>query len=138
MLISNLKDKHPILFYDGYCYLCSSTIRLLIRFDMKKKLRFISLQKGLMTPKINKIIGIYNINESIIFLSNGKIHTKSNAIIKVIKTLGGAYKLISIFYILPRPIRDFIYDFIAKYRYRIFGKRDNCHLPKAEFTDRFL
>lgn len=97
-----------------------------------------SLQKGITDTDIVKIISLYENNESVIFLSDEKIYRKSNAIIKVIKTLGGAYKLVGIFYILPESIRDFIYDLIAKYRYKIFGKRVNCHLPKAEFTDRFL
>jgi len=97
-----------------------------------------SLQKAKKTPTINKIISIYNIEESIIFISNEKIYRKSNAIIEVIKTLGGVYKLMGVIYILPKSFRDFIYDLIAKNRYRIFGKKSECHIPKAEFTDLFL
>lgn len=138
MIFSSLKYKRHILFYDGYCYLCSNTIRLLIALDRKKKLRFMSLQKGMKTPDIKKLISIYEIEKSIVFLSDEKIYTKSNAIIKIIKTLGGGFKLIGLFYILPLSFRDYIYNLIAKHRYQIFGKRAKCHLPKAEFTDRFL
>lgn len=138
MSINLLKHKHPILFYDGYCYLCSNTIQLLIRLDRKKKIRFMSLQKGLKTPYIKQLISTYTIEDSIILLSEERIYTKSNAIIKIIKTLGGGFRLIVLFYIFPNSLRNYIYDLVARNRYSIFGKRDKCHHPKAEFTDRFL
>ena len=78
MAVNNLCHNHPILFYDGYCYLCSSTIRLLIALGRKKKLRFISLQKGMQTPDIKKLISIYEIEKSIVFLSDEKIYIKYN------------------------------------------------------------
>lgn len=88
--------------------------------------------------EISKLIFPYKLQESILFYSYGTLFTQSDAIIQILKTLGGGFKLVQIFYLIPRFLRDSIYRFIARNRYKIFGKRKKCHFPGAEFTDRYL
>ena len=76
--------------------------------------------------------------DSIILIENGKIYKKSNAIFKIVKHLNGFWKLIYVFVIVPKFIRDFIYTKIAKNRYQWFGKRNTCMVPTKELKNRFL
>ena len=76
--------------------------------------------------------------DSIAFLQNGKLYYKSTAAIKVCITVGGIWKLTSILYIFPRFIRDFVYDFIAKRRYKWFGIKESCRMPTPEEREKLL
>ncbi|TGK00458.1 DUF393 domain-containing protein [Leptospira selangorensis] len=130
----------PIVLFDGVCNLCNGAVNVLLDLDKHKRLKFASLQseyaKNLIQSKSleEKIRGI----DSILFWDGKEIHIKSNAIIEICDKLGGFWKILKLSYIVPRPIRNFLYDLIAKNRYRLFGKRESCRMPTPELKERIL
>tara|TARA_B100001564_G_scaffold7221_1_gene6156 strand:+ start:78496 stop:78891 length:396 start_codon:yes stop_codon:yes gene_type:complete len=125
-----------IIFFDGVCNLCHSSVLYLIKSDKKKILKFSSLQsdyaKGLL-PK-SELVCI----ESIIFFNDNKLYKKSTAILKLAKILGGWHNILLIGYCIPACLRDKLYDVVAKNRYKWFGKKDKCMVPTKELRKRFL
>ena len=117
--------KTRIIIFDGLCYFCNKALNILIKIDKKKQFKYTSLQ-GEYVKKLE----IKEELDSIIFYEDGILHYKSTAILKILRSLGGIWIVINIFYLIPRVLRDFIYDIIAKYRYKIFGKMDSCRMPK--------
>lgn len=130
----------PIVLFDGVCNLCNGAVNVLLDLDKHKRLKFASLQseyaKNLIQVQTleEKIRGI----DSILFWDGQKIHIKSNAIIELCGKMGGFWKILKLSYIIPRPIRNFLYDLIAKNRYRLFGKRESCRMPTPELKERIL
>jgi predicted DCC family thiol-disulfide oxidoreductase YuxK len=125
------------VFFDGYCVLCNGFVDYLLQNDTKKKLHFASLQGE--TAKKKLAPSYLHEVDTVIFIDNNQdIFIKSAAVIAILKTLGGLWKLISLFSYVPVSLRDNIYDFVARKRYGWFGKRDQCRLPKEEEKDRIL
>lgn len=133
------KDIHqPLVFFDGVCNLCNSSVNYFIKKDRKNKLKFASLQSD-AAKKILLHFGVQKIDlKSIIVLNNGKLYSKSSAIIEILRELGGIYKILLIFWIIPKPIRDFVYQFIADNRYKWFGKKETCMIPTPELKEKFI
>lgn len=132
------KDKKIILF-DGICNLCDSSIQFIIRHDKKDLFRFVALQSDL-GQEIIKYIGVdISKTDSIILYEPGKAYYyKAEAALKIAKELGGIYKTISWFSILPKCLSNLVYDYIAKNRYRWYGKKDACMIPTPELKAKFL
>jgi predicted DCC family thiol-disulfide oxidoreductase YuxK len=126
--MSDLQNKR-IVFYDGYCILCSRLIRFLMKKDKRDLFSFTTLDKIKDYEWIMTLSGNLKLPDSIVYLRNSKMYVYSDAAIQVLIDLGGAWKLVGIFYIIPKGIRDFVYKLIARYRYRIFGKSNSCYLP---------
>ncbi len=133
-----------IILFDGVCNLCNSTVNFLIKRDSRRILRFAALQSETARKILKEssfssegvpISGNFN---SIILVEKGHLYLKSTAALKIIQCLGGVYSWAGIFLFIPQFIRDFIYDFIAKNRYRWFGKRDACMVPRSDIKSRFL
>ncbi|MGE4133120.1 MAG: thiol-disulfide oxidoreductase DCC family protein [Bdellovibrionales bacterium] len=126
----------PRLFFDGHCNLCNGFVDFLIRHDRSKKILFGSLQgkaaAASLPPHFRELL------PSVVLVENGEIYSRSSAALKALALLGGIYKLGLIFFLVPRPIRDWVYDLIAKNRYAWFGRRDTCRLPSPEERERFL
>jgi len=113
-----------IIIFDGICGLCNKSINLLMKLDKNKIFQYTSLQ-GEFIKTLNIEAGI----DSIILYENGMIYYKSTAILKILRSLGGIWVFINIFYLIPTFLRDSLYDIIAKYRYKIFGKTESCRMP---------
>lgn len=131
-------DKKIILF-DGVCNLCNSSIQLVIKHDKKDLYRFAALQSE--TGK--KMTAERNIDtseiDSIILIEPGvAYYTKSAAALKVGKTFGGLWSLLAVFEWIPEGISNVVYDYIAKNRYRWYGKTDACMIPTPELKSKFL
>ena len=126
-----------IVFFDGFCVLCNGFVDFLLETDTKEKLKFASLQ-GKTAKKFLPPSSLYEVDTVIFLNSNHEVLTKSKAIIDILKTIGGLWKLFFIFSYLPSVILDKIYDFLARNRYSWFGKRSQCRLPTAEEKDRIL
>lgn len=122
-----------IVIFDGICGLCNQSVNLLIRLDRHKNFKFTSLQ-GEFVKTLEKEPNI----DSIIFYDDGTLYYKSTAILKIFNALGGVWKLTAVFYLIPRVFRDFFYDVIAKYRYRIFGKLESCRMPDVGERELFI
>ncbi|NPD84651.1 DUF393 domain-containing protein [Lentimicrobium sp. L6] len=132
----NTKHSHIIL-YDGVCKLCHASVNFIIHRDSKAIFRFQALQDfknfELLESQIQKPIP-----DSILYIQEGKIFTKSTAALKICKNLDGLWPVFYVFIMLPKPIRDYIYDLIAKYRYSWFGKYNTCMIPDENLIDRFI
>jgi predicted DCC family thiol-disulfide oxidoreductase YuxK len=130
-----------IVFYDGYCVLCSKSVDFILSRDHRTTFRFASLQsdfsKNILTAMGYPVADIQNLS-NIVYLRNNVLKIKSDAVLSILWDLGGIYKISFLVYLLPRVVRDFAYDRIAKLRYRIFGKRDTCRVPTPQEMARFL
>lgn len=121
-----------IVIYDGTCGLCSRSLRLLIRLDTHKTFRYTSLQ-----GKFVKTLPLDADIDSIVFYDEGTLYYKSSAILKILRSLGGFWVMVTLFYGVPRFIRDAAYDVVAKYRYR-FIKPQQCHMISVQEQELFL
>lgn len=127
--------KCNIIFFDGFCVLCSGTVALLIKIDKKRIFQYSSLQGNYA----QQVLNLNNINSgaSVIFLTDGRSYEKAEAVIHILKKLGLFYKFLGfLLNLLPLFILDRLYHLIAKNRYRLFGKNDTCLIPNE--TDRSL
>ena len=125
-----------IVFFDGVCNLCQGSVRYLIKHDKKGVLKFASLQGNYGKDFVNET-EIQSM-QSILFFDGKMLYKKSTAVLKLSRLLGGWYQLLLLGYILPRFFRDWLYNIVAKNRYRWFGKKDQCMLPSKGFENRFL
>ncbi|MFK5891253.1 MAG: thiol-disulfide oxidoreductase DCC family protein [Flavobacteriaceae bacterium] len=133
-----LKNTSIILF-DGVCNLCNSSVQFVLKHDKNKNFLFASLQSDAATKillQLNK--KSFENFDSIVLVENEQLYFKSTAALKIAKNLNGFIQILYIFIIIPTPIRDYIYDFIARNRYKWFGKKDKCMIPDKEFSERFL
>ena len=125
-----------IVFFDGVCNLCQGSVRYLIKHDKKGVLKFASLQGNYGKDFVNET-EIQSM-QSILFFDGNMLYKKSTAVLKLSRLLGGWHQLLLLGYILPRFFRDWLYNIVAKNRYRWFGKKDQCMLPSIGFKNRFL
>ena len=139
MEIQDLPKDKKIILFDGVCNLCDSSVQYVIKHDKKDIFRFVSLQSDL-GQKILKHIGINPIHtDSIVLYEPGiSYYYKSTAALEIAKGLSGIFTLATIFKILPAGIRDFVYDYVAKNRYKWYGKKDACMIPTPELRAKFL
>lgn len=129
--------QHVILF-DGVCNLCNGVVRFIIKRDKKKRFRFAALQSAAAMELFNKRkLDLPEMN-TIIYIRNERIYYKSDAALLILQDLGGVWKLVASFRIFPLFIRNRVYNLIAKWRYKTFGKREVCMVPTEDFSDRFL
>lgn len=127
--------KHErIVYYDGVCGLCNKFVNFLIKKDVAEKLRYAPL-KGKAAQAIPKV---YDQVDSVIYSQGGRFYIKSNAALRVLYDLGGIYKMTMIFKIIPRFVRDWVYDFIAKRRYERYGKLESCPIPEKKLSHLFI
>ena len=124
--------------FDGICNLCNQSVQFVIEHDKKNQFQFASLQSdfGQNFLKENNLDATKF--DSIVFIEDDKFYTKSSAALKISKYLDGITSLLTIFMIVPKPLRDVVYSFIAKNRYRWFGKQESCWLPSLELKAKFL
>jgi predicted DCC family thiol-disulfide oxidoreductase YuxK len=131
-------NSNAIIFFDGVCNLCNSSVRFVIRHDPQKKFRFISLQD----PRSSGLLSGFNIpaipSGTFILLINNKIYQRSSAALRVARELKIPVNFLYAFIIIPAFIRDAVYNFVAGNRYRWFGKKETCLLPAPEVKDRFI
>lgn len=130
--------QQPVILFDGICNFCNSAVNFTIKRDQKAIIQFATLQ----SEKGRMFLRQYNlpINEmkSFVFIEDGKAYTRSTAALRVCRYLRGAWPLCFAFIIIPRFIRDGIYDWIARHRYKWFGIRQECMMPSPEVRKRFL
>jgi predicted DCC family thiol-disulfide oxidoreductase YuxK len=128
----------PIILFDAECVLCSANAQFVLSHDRTKRFRLASMQ-GEVGSALYRRFGIDPANpDSIIVVDGEQMLRDSDAVLAIYAGLGWPWKVLSVFRIVPRFIRDPLYRMIARNRYRIFGKRDSCWLPAAEYRDRIL
>jgi len=134
----------PIIFYDGVCGLCNALVQFLIRRDNRGALRFASLQSDFAA----KVLGRHGIDaadlDTVQVVVNyeqpdERVLNRSDAILRACGELGGSWKILAaVARIIPRPLRDLVYRFVARNRYQVFGKYETCLLPEPKQRSRFL
>jgi predicted DCC family thiol-disulfide oxidoreductase YuxK len=138
-------DDQPILFFDGVCNLCNGAVDFIIRHDQSESIRFAAIQSETGQILLKKA-GFYADKapfsekemNTLIFLKDGKTFIKSDAALEIAKIIGGGWQILRFGKILPRFFRDGIYDFIARNRYRFFGKKETCRLPTPAERGRLI
>jgi predicted DCC family thiol-disulfide oxidoreductase YuxK len=126
-----------IIFFDGVCNLCDSFINFTVSRDLKKSFYVASLQGKAAEDYLNKEQR-ESLKSVVILLKNGTVFKKSRAVLYIFSQLGGIYSVFSIFKILPAFLTDFLYDVVARSRYRIFGKKQTCRIPTVEERSFFM
>ncbi len=126
----------PIIFFDGVCNLCNRFIDFVVRHDREKKYFIASLQ-GKTAAQLLSSQDLKTLS-SIVLLEGENLYYKSEAVIRIISGLGGAWNGFNVLKLFPLGLRDYAYELTAKNRYRLFGKRDSCRLPDPEEKTRFL
>lgn len=131
-------DEKNILLFDGVCNLCNGTVNWLIDHDPEGKLYFCSLQSEQGQAILEKH-GLEKTSfQSVIFVKKNTFYQKSDAALEVLETLGGFWKILYFFKIVPAFVRNYFYDLIAQNRYLWFGKSEACRIPTPELKKRFM
>ncbi|MFP7414989.1 thiol-disulfide oxidoreductase DCC family protein [Priestia filamentosa] len=133
-----MKDNHDILvLFDGVCNMCNHFVQFVIKRDPKGLFKFASLQSNTGSSILNQY-GYRKDLHSIVLIEGDTLYTESTAILHIISNLTGPVRILSLFKIVPKPLSDRVYQFGAKYRYRLFGKQTSCMIPTEEIKSRFL
>lgn len=128
----------PIILFDAECILCSANAQFVLTHDRKKRFRLAAMQ-GELGSGLYRRFGIDPTNpDSIIVVDGDKMLRDSDAVLAIYAGLGWPWKALALFRLVPRVIRDPLYLFVARNRYRIFGKRKSCWLPSPDYRDRLL
>lgn len=130
--------SHPIVLFDGVCNLCNASVRFIIARDPAARLRFASMQSPLGQSLLIQYLGAPQPPESMVVLDGARVLTRSDAALAIAERLTAPWRWAGVFRVIPRPVRDTLYTFIARRRYRFFGKRDVCWVPTPALASRFL
>ena len=136
--IATIIQKHDIILFDAICVICNGWAKFLIKHDQKLKFKLVSAQSALGEQILQYYAMSTTHYTTMIVILNGQLYTESTALLKVMQHLGLPFSLMNTGYIIPRPIRDFLYRCVALHRYQLFGQTDNCLLPSAENKRHFL
>ncbi|HLP52938.1 MAG TPA: DCC1-like thiol-disulfide oxidoreductase family protein [Chitinophagales bacterium] len=127
-----------VVLFDGVCNLCNGYVNWMIDHDKKNQFKFASLQSEFGRQKVAELGLQGDYLNTIVYYDNGRGYTHSSAVLHILKQLGGVYSLMAIFLLVPPFIRNFVYNVVARNRYKWFGKRDSCRIPTPELKSRFL
>ena len=127
-----------IILFDGVCNLCNGAITFIIQRDKKDLFRYAPLQSEIGKELAAKHHIDLDKVDSIILVTEDKAYAKSTAALRIAKQLSAGWPLLAVFLILPRFLRDAVYDFIARNRYKWFGKKEACMIPTPELKSKFL
>ncbi len=129
---------HPVIFFDGWCRLCSATVRFVLKADRKGLFRFAPLSGPLAKELLPEHDLAVNEPGTLYLLENGRLLARSDAVLGICRLLPVPWRWLYLFRFLPRGLRDGIYRLIARLRYRLFGRRKTCLAPTENLADRFL
>jgi predicted DCC family thiol-disulfide oxidoreductase YuxK len=137
--MESLPKNKKIILFDGVCHLCNASVEFVIQHDKKDIFRFVTLQSDLGIAIIKHIgIDSKNIDSIILYEPGVAYYYKSTAALEIAKDLSGLFHYASLFRIIPTFLRNPIYDYVAKNRYKWYGKQVSCMIPKPEMENRFL
>lgn len=133
---SRNRNDRPIVFFDGECNLCNGTVQFILDRDGAGRFLFAPLQSGAASELLGEKAGTES--STMILLENGRLYERSSAALRIARHLGGLWPLAYALMVIPRPLRDMVYNFVARNRYRWFGKAEQCRLITPEVRERFL
>lgn len=134
----NAADPTYIVLFDGVCNLCNGAVQFIIKRDTKKKFRFGSLQGAAGQAYLRRFNLPVAELTSFVLVENDKAYTRSTGALRTLKHLGSGWQLFYVFMIVPRFIRDAVYNWIATNRYKWFGRKEACPIPTPEQRAQFL
>ena len=135
----NIPKNKKLVLFDGICNLCNSAVLTIIKHDKKNVFLFAALDSDTgkkVTQNLN--IDVNKIDSIILYEPNVSYEIKSTAALKIAQDFGGIWWLTQLFFVIPESIRNYVYDFIARNRYKWFGKKDQCMLPNTELKAKFI
>lgn len=127
----------PVLLFDGVCNLCNATVRTVVRYDDRGVFRFAPLQSPVGEELLRRHGLPTDEYDSVVLVEAGKTYIRSTAALQVCRRLGLPWSLLASLFVVPAPLRDPFYDLIARTRYRLFGRTDECQVPSPEVRERF-
>jgi predicted DCC family thiol-disulfide oxidoreductase YuxK len=130
-------NAQAIVLFDGICNLCNGAVQFILKRDKNSRFRFASLQSEFGQEIMRKFALDPSRLHSILLLENGKMYQRSEAAIMIASALRG-WSFMRIFRIIPKFLCDAVYNVIARHRYRVFGKREECMIPAPEWKSRFI
>lgn len=136
--IDTLIKTQNIVVFDGVCALCNGWIKFLLRFDRHQRFRFVIAQSDLGAQLYAHVGEPSDVYETMLVFTEGRYYSKADAITAVLRIIGWPWKLFSIARFLPAFLKNWLYDRLARNRYKIFGKYDQCMMPTPEIKARFL
>ncbi len=128
----------PVILFDGVCNLCNASVDFVLRRDTAARFRFASLQSEAGRRVLFATGWRAPVPDALVLVDGGEVYTASAAALRIAKGLGLPWALWYVFILVPRPLRDGVYFWVARQRYRWFGRRETCRLPSAEERERFL
>lgn len=132
------KTDKAIIFFDGVCNLCNSSVQFIIKHDTKHHFVFAALQSDVAKDILLQYPKEITKKDSILLLQNQKLYSESTAVLLIANEFTGFWNVLKVFWIIPKFIRDAVYRHIAKKRYHWFGKRDSCVIPSKKISHKFL
>lgn len=137
--MNNIPSNKKVILFDGVCNLCNDSVLKVIKYDIKNQFVFTSLQSDI-GKEITEYLGVdtSKIDSIILYEPSVAYYIKSTAALKIMNDFGGIWKLTQVFGILPEGLRNIVYDYIAKNRYKWFGKKEACMIPSKEIQEKFL
>ena len=131
-------DQHGVVLFDGVCNLCNGAVNFVIDRDPESYFKFAALQSDEGQAVLDAVGAADSGLSSIVLVEEGQAYRQSTAALRIARKLSGAWPLLYLFILVPRPLRDLVYDWIANNRYDWFGKRDQCRIPTPDLQARFL
>lgn len=132
------KNDKPVLLFDGVCRLCTGAVSFIIKRDPRARLLFASLQSAAGQQLLAQFRLERAVFSTLVLIDGPRCYTKSTAVLRVCKYLSGLWPLLYGLILIPRPLRDLVYDWIARNRHAWFGRQDACPVPTEEVKGRFL
>jgi predicted DCC family thiol-disulfide oxidoreductase YuxK len=129
---------YPVILFDGVCNLCNGSVQWVLLRDKRSVFHFAALQSETGARILQKFGLPADALNTVVLAFEDRIYTESDAVIEVARRLGGVWRLLTIFKIVPRPLRNAVYRFVGRNRYRWFGKSESCLLPRPEWRARFV
>ena len=131
-------NEAPVILFDGVCNLCNGSVNFVIDHDPEAYFRFASLQDDAAQPLLRAHGLTPDYLDSVVLVEDGKLYRDSTAALRIARKLGAPWSWLYALIVVPRPLRDLVYGYIARNRYRWFGKQDSCRIPTPELRARFL
>jgi predicted DCC family thiol-disulfide oxidoreductase YuxK len=130
--------SNPVILFDGVCNLCNQSVQFVIRHDPRSQFRFAALQSDFGQQQLREHHLQTKKLLSVVLLAGNRIYDRSRAALEIARRLNGLWPIMYVFVIVPPFIRNLVYDWISRNRYRWFGKRDECMIPTPELRARFI
>jgi predicted DCC family thiol-disulfide oxidoreductase YuxK len=136
--LDSAPNSYPLILFDGVCNLCNSTVDFILRRDKRGLFRFASLQSEPASRLMRERGLDPGSLDSVVLMHGDRVYLRSSAALRIAGLLGGPLALTGVFWLVPKPLRDAVYRWVAANRYRWFGRRDTCRVPTAAEQARFL